>query len=251
MRSCVAVALLLSIGGLAAEAQDALGALVAASNPRTISTSGEAVIYVVPDEVVVGLGIETFDKDLDKAKSANDERATKLLAAIRELKIEDKHIQTDVMQVEIRYAHSTRAIIEGYTARRAYSITLKNVKLFEKLIDTAIKNGANQLQGFEFKTTELRKHRDEARRMAIKAAKEKAVDLAKQLDCRVAKPRTITEGYGNIAYGWNRYNWGGNNFQNAAQVVGGGGGAEGEQTMPLGQIGVRANISVTFDLEPM
>lgn len=249
MRSLCITALLLVVITPAALAQDALAALVAGANPRTISTSGEAVVYVVPDEVVVGLGIETFDKDLDKAKSKNDEGAAKLLKAIRELKIEEKHIHTDVMQVEIRYISSTHLVIDGFVTRRAYSITLKDVKLFEKLVDTAIRNGANQLQGFEFKTTELRKHRDEARKMAIKAAKEKAQDLAKELECKVAKPRTITEGYANVGYGWNRYNWAQNSFQNAAQVVGGGA-AEGEQTMPLGQIGVRASVSVTFDLEP-
>jgi hypothetical protein len=38
--------------------------------------------------------------------------------------------------------------------------------------------------------------------------------------------------------------------QNAAQVVpGGGGDAAAEQTMPLGQIAVSANVSVTFDLK--
>lgn len=249
MRSLCITALLLFVVTPTALAQDALAALVAGANPRTISTSGEAVVYVVPDEVVVGLGIETFDKDLDKAKTRNDEAAARLLKAIRELKIEEKHIHTDVMQVEIRYISSTHLVIDGFVTRRAYSITLKDVKLFEKLVDTAIKSGANQLQGFEFKTTELRKHRDEARKMAIKAAKEKAQDLAKELECKVAKPRTITEGGGYSSYGWNRYNWAQNNFQNAAQVVGGGA-AEGEQTMPLGQIGIRASVSVTFDLEP-
>ena len=39
---------------------------------------------------------------------------------------------------------------------------------------SAIEAGANKVQGLEFLTTELRKYRDQARSMAIKAAQEKA-----------------------------------------------------------------------------
>jgi uncharacterized protein YggE len=84
--------------------------------------------------------------------------------------------------------------------------------------------------------------------MAIKAAKEKAIDLARDLDMKVGKPRTIGEAgigyYGGRSY----FGWGGNAMQNSAQVAPGGGG-EGGETMPLGQIAVRANVSVTFDME--
>ncbi len=217
-----------------------------AENLRTISTTGEAVVYVVPDEVVIGFGIETFDTNLDKAKSANDSASVKLLKAVRDLKVEEKHIQTDVLTVELRYQSSTHLLIEGYVCRRSYSVTLKDPKMFEKLIDVVLKNGANQINGFEFRSTELRKHRDQARKMAIKAAKEKAADLSKELECGVGKPRTIGEGYSYFG-SYNRSSMG----NNAQQVAQGGGevAAEGEQTMPLGQIGIRASVSVTFDLD--
>jgi uncharacterized protein YggE len=89
--------------------------------------------------------------------------------------------------------------------------------------------------------------------MAIKAAKEKAVDLAAQLDAKVGKPRTIAEGYGGgYSYrGWYGY-FGGNSFgnaQNVAQAAPGGGSDDSGDTMRLGQIEVHASVSVTFDLE--
>src|SRR4051812_31819261 len=130
--------------------------------PRTVNTSGEAVVYVRPDEAVVGFGIESFGDTLDKAKQQNEEGSTRLLKAIKGLGIEDKHVQTDTVQIEIHYkepAHPTLGI-EGYFARRAYSVTLKDIKQLEKLVDTALKNGANQLSGFEYRTSQLRKYRD-------------------------------------------------------------------------------------------
>lgn len=221
--------------GLVARAQE---------QPRVISTNGEAVIFVVPDEVIINLGVETYATELDDSKKQNDEHARKLVEAIQSMGIEEKHIGTSQMEVAIDYKDNSRADrgVEGYTVRRNYSVKLKDVQRLENFIDTTLKSGANRLTGVDFQTTELRKHRDEARRMAIRAAKEKAQLLAGELDSKVGKPRTINEGGGYYAPR-GRYNA----SQNAFQDTGGGG--EGEGTLPLGQIEIRANISVTFDLE--
>jgi uncharacterized protein YggE len=217
------------------------------SPPRSISTSGEAIVYVVPDEVIVNFGVQTFDRDLDKSKSANDEMSAKLLKSIKALGVEDKHVQTDTLNISIQYNDRHQGI-EGYTASRLYSVTLKDTKLLEKLIDTGLKNGANQLHGFEFKTSELRKHRDQARKVAIKAAKEKAVALAGELEMKIGKPQTISEG--SVGY-YSSRSWGGNSFGNASQnaMQAAPEGGEGGETMPLGQMAVHASVSVTFDLE--
>ena len=216
--------------------------------PRSISTSGESVVYVTPDEVQVNFGIETFDADLDKAKALNDERGGRLLKAIKGLGIDPKYIQTDNLQLEIQY-RSNRPWegIAGYFARRMYSVKLKDTKQFEKLVDTGLKNGANQFPGFEFRTTELRKYRDQARKMAVRAAKEKAADLARELDCAIGKPRTISEGYAGF-YGGSSWRNSNAMSQNSMQEVPPGAGPEQDQTLPLGQIAIRAQVSVTFDL---
>jgi uncharacterized protein len=219
-------------------------------SPRTIRTTGEATVHVVPDEVGVTFGVETFHADLDKAKLANDKAGGRLLRAFATSGIEPKLIRTDNLRIDITYQGTPRTV-EGYTARRAYSVTLKDAGRLEALVDSALKNGANQLLGFDFRTTKLRQHRDEARRLAIRAAKEKAVALARELDCAVGKPRTITEDHAGTFYfgsyylgAWYGYGQGGMS-QVSAQAQGGG--PEGE-TIPLGQISVRAQVSVTFDL---
>lgn len=223
--------------------------------PRTINTSGEATVYVVPDEIVLTVGVETFNQSLDRAKQDNDDQAGMLIKAIEAMGIERKHIHTDDVQLEIRYKpnDSYRAGIDGYIARRQYAITLKDAKRAEDLVTRALKNGANRLFGLEYRTTELRKHRDSARQMAIKAAKEKAEALAGELECKLGSPRTITEG--SIGYWGPVSRWGGNgwmmanNSQNFVQNTGGGA-DEGGETMPLGQIAVKAQVSVSFDLVP-
>jgi uncharacterized protein YggE len=215
--------------------------------PRTITTSGDAVVNVVPDEVVLGLGVETFAPKLEDAKKQNDERSTKLVKVIKAAGVEEKYIQTATLQLDIRYRSSRPSEgIEGYYARRSYSVTLKQPKNLEALLDSALNSGANQILGIDYRTAQLRTHRDHARQMAIKAAREKATALAAELDCTIGAPRTISEGHAGGYTPWMRMN---SMAQNAVQEVGGAG-AEGAEPTPFGQIGVTAQVSVTFDLMP-
>jgi uncharacterized protein YggE len=213
-------------------------------NLRTIATSGEAIVYVVPDEAVVTFGVQSSHSDLDRSKSENDQASQRLVKAVKAMGIEDKHLGTDNVQVELRYTNSGRDI-HAFVVTRMYMVTLKDTKKLETLVDTVLKNGANILSGVELRTSELRKHRDEARAMATRAAREKAIALARELDCTIGAPRNISE----TGYTWygmgNRFNY----AQNAVQDMGGGGG-EGAGTLPLGQMAVRANVSATFDLVP-
>jgi uncharacterized protein YggE len=222
----------------------------AEEQPRTISTSGEAVIYVQPDEVIFNFGVETRDAGLDKAVAANEAASAKLLAAVKKLGIEDKHIQTDNLDVDIVYRDHNALAIDGYNVRRSYCVKLKDIKKFQTLVETALKNGANRIGSFDFRTTELRKHRDKARAMAIEAAKEKAAALAGELKCQIGPPRTINENAGFWGYGGGNYNRYANSYNSQVQVQSGGGGGEADDggQLPLGQISVRANVSVTFDL---
>jgi uncharacterized protein len=215
---------------------------------RSISTSGEAIVYVVPDEVIVTLGVQTSDASLDKAKSGNDEASQRLIAAIKAQGIEDKHVATDNVQVTLRYANDDRTI-SAYVVTRMYMATIKDTKRLEALVDEALKNGANRLDGVEFRSTELRKHRDKARSMAIKAAKEKASALAKELECGVGMPSGISESSNHWGWGWGRGMTSNFNSQNIAQSAPASVSESGE-SLPLGQIAVHANVSVTFDLKP-
>src|SRR5437899_360059 len=77
--------------------------LAADEAARTISTSGESVVYVTPDELIVNFGVETIHPSLDEAKTQNDRAGAKLVAAIKKMGIDDKHIQIDNLEIEIRY----------------------------------------------------------------------------------------------------------------------------------------------------
>lgn len=216
---------------------------------RLINVSGEAEVQVVPDEVILTLGIETQHQDLETAKQLNDERIQKILAVTNKLKIEPKHTQTDYISIEPRYVdnYDKKSFI-GFFVRKSLVITLKDISIFEKVLSGSLNAGANYVMGVQFRTTELRKYRDQARQLAIKAAEEKAVMLARELGEKVSRVYSITEQSNH----WNSYNgwWGFRNglTQNVIQNAGGTSGNDSDTIAP-GQISIRATVLVSFELK--
>lgn len=223
---------------------------------RSISVSGQAEVRVTPSTVNITLGVETRHKALDAAKSDSDRRIQAVLQSIRSSGVDAKDIQTDYINVEPRYDESnTGIVVSHYIVRKSIAFTLKNVSRFEPILSGALQSGATHVIGVQFLTSDLRKHRDEARARAIQAAREKAIALAGELNAKVGKVLTIQE-YGGGAP-WHSYNnawWGGRySGQGMNQVSVQAGGNPGEllgDAIALGQIGITASVSVTFDLEP-
>jgi uncharacterized protein YggE len=220
-------------------------------NLPLITVTGEAEIRVIPDEIILSLGVETSDKSLDRSKAQNDERVKRVLALGPAMGIDPKHIQTGYIGIEPWYRTYNQLESLEYRVRRTIGITLKDTAKFESLLSRALEAGVTNVHGIQFRTTELRKHRDAARALAIKAAREKADALAGELGQKIGKAFRISE-YGS---GWSSpYGWwgsmGGNASSNAIQnSVSSGSGGSSEGTLALGQITVTASISVSFLLQ--
>jgi uncharacterized protein YggE len=220
--------------------------------PRTITVTGDAEVRVVPDEVILTLGVETWDKNLDLAKRQNDEIVSRILALTADYGIAAEHVQTDYVNIEPRYRngyYEERDFI-GYFVHKNVVVTLRDLSRFEDLFADALEAGVNYVHGVEFRTTELRKHRDEARALAIEAAQEKATALATELGQAVGDPLTIAEEHNGWWSGYNAWwgaRWGSTMTQNVIQEVGGSA-LTGDSSVAPGQINVNARVSVTFEL---
>jgi uncharacterized protein YggE len=223
-----------------------------ASEAGLITVTGDAEVRVVPDEVILTLGIETWDKDLGVAKGQNDEIVARVLALTSMYGIEPQHVQTDFVSIEPRYRNGyyEESDFIGYFVRKSMVITLRDLAKFEDLLTEALEAGANYVQGIQFRTTELREHRDEARALAIQAAREKAEAMAGELEQTLGEPRQITEVQSGWWSGYNAWwgsRWGNGMAQNVIQEAGAGGFAA-EGSLAPGQINVNARVSVTFEI---
>ena len=219
--------------------------------PRTITVSGDAEMKVAPDEVVLTLGVETRHKELAEVKRLNDLRMKEVLAAALAAGVAAKDIRTDYLNLQPDYVFTghRRNFIE-YIQRTTIVVTLRDVSKFETLLTSVLQAGVEYIHGVDFRTSELRKYRDEARSLAMKAAKEKAIALAGALGQKVGKPRSIQEGSGGW---WSSYGgWWGRGYQNMSQNVSqsaGGSGSSQDGPLAPGTLSVRGNVTITFDLE--
>ncbi|MCE5257426.1 MAG: SIMPL domain-containing protein [Chloroflexi bacterium] len=223
------------------------------TTPRLVNVTGEAEVRVVPDEVVLTLGIETHDNQLTIAKGQNDAIVKKVLALADEFGITPQHIQTDYIDIEPRYAEGCYELCNpvGFVVHKSVVITLSDLARFEDLLSGVLDTGVNYVQGIEFRTTDLRKYRDEARALAIQAAQEKAVAMAGELDQTIGKPMSIQEQQSSWWSGYSAWwgsRWGSALTQNIIQEYQGTSLGVDSSVAP-GQISVRASVSVSFEME--
>jgi uncharacterized protein YggE len=233
---------------LASAAQMPIGAR---AGEDVVAVNGESEVRVTPDEVILTFGVETFNQALRTAKSLNDDRIQKTIAAARSLAVQAAHIQTDYVGIEPKYPQGDIAReVQGYVVRRTVLIRLKDISRFEDLLTAALEAGITHVHGIEFRTTELRKYRDQARALAVKAAQEKADLLARESGRRVGTARSISEasyGYHSSYGSW----WGqryGSMAQNVMQNMGGAP-LESDTTLAPGQISIRASVHTSYVLQ--
>ncbi|NLD50821.1 MAG: SIMPL domain-containing protein [Clostridiaceae bacterium] len=229
-----------------------------------ISVSGSADVMVVPDEAVITLGIDTRDKDISKAKAQNDERVNKIMELAKRLNIESKHIKVDYINIkpgdisakpEYNYSYDEVSTENrGYVVRKSIVVTLKDLTKFEEFLTEVVKNGAEYVQSVQFKTSELRKHKDKARELAVKAAREKADAMTSVLGQKAGKAVSIRE---EQEYYWSWYDswysgwYGGSaiNASNYVQNVVSSVEPQNSEGIEPGQIRVNARVSVDFILQ--
>ena len=216
--------------------------------PPLITVTGQSEVRVAPDEVDFTLVVENLDKDLLAAKSKNDETVKQVLALVDQYGIESKDVQTSYISVEPRYTEvdeyrrplAKREFL-GYAVTKTILVRLKNISRFEALFTDLLKAGVNNVRDVDFRTSQIRKHKDEARAMAIRAAREKAVALTREIGQTIGKAYSISEVPDNSYMPANAY-------ANTTRVVEGDL-SENESTIAPGMITVKARVLVSFRLE--
>ncbi len=213
--------------------------------PPLVTVVGQAEVMVVPDEAVFNLRAVTLDKDLIAAQKKNDEVVRKVLALAKDYRIPPEMAQTDHISLEERYSdeEATRkpSVFLGYAVTKRISIVLRDVSKAESLLADIFKSGVTRIESVDFRTTQSRKYKDQARALAIKAAQEKASTLAREIGQSIGKAYSITE-EGRIPYG------GSANTTNFVGNFGGGSYSEDQSTIALGQIVISARVIVRFQL---
>lgn len=225
----------------------------------TISVSGNAEIKVAPDQAILRFAIVAEEKTLDAAAAKVDSVVKDVNSFLATNKIESQYVNTDLIRINPVYSRdnsvfqgslqrsrqNTRNDADqlkpiGYSATRQLSVTVSDLAKLETIYKGLLSSGVNKIQGVDFRTTELRKHRDAARLKAVKAAREKATALAEELGAKLAGVQTINESspqyFSNAPMLQNSISFAGAPAANISSIA-------------RGEISINASISVVFRLK--
>jgi uncharacterized protein YggE len=161
---------------------------------RFITISGVGTVTAVPDEVSINVTVKNWNKDLRAAYAENELLTKKVTAVGSKYNISNQDIQTGAISVSATYPDRDRNTYNapasdatGYNVDRTVVFVLKNVSTLPSLLADAIDAGANSVHSIRFDTSKARKLRDEARSLAVRAAREKAEAVASELKAKVGK----------------------------------------------------------------
>lgn len=156
-----------------------------------ISVSGEGIIKVMPDRVLIHTGIENTGKDAKEVKNLNDATIDKVIKFLKNFGIQPQDYQTT--QVRLFRSYDSDKKRNVFKATQTLKITLKEVSKYDELMIGLMDQGINQIQGIEFTSSEMEKHKAEARKQAVVQAKKKAEDYVSVLGQKVGKALLIDE----------------------------------------------------------
>jgi uncharacterized protein len=189
MKALLPILMLLTTPALAAEITTA----PVAGTLLEISAEGSA--SRVPDVAVIGAGVVTQAGKAGAALSANAQRMTATIAALKAAGVAERDIQTQSisLQPQYRYGDNQPPVLTGYQASNRVSVKLRDLARAGSVIDALVAAGANQVDGPTLMVDKPEAALDEARTKAIAIARARAELYAKGTGLTVRRIVRIAE----------------------------------------------------------
>lgn len=135
-----------------------------------------------PDMVGLSAGVTTRAKSAEQAMQDNATQMTSVIHAIEALGIARKDIQTTGIALNPQYEYdqqSRKQVFRGYQVSNRVTIKLHAIKRAGQVLDALVKAGATDLGGLDFGLENDTAAKDQARKAAIAAAHERAMEYAR------------------------------------------------------------------------
>jgi len=176
------------------------------SEPARISVGAEAELSAAPDIAYATVGVRTSDPSLERASAANNERMRAVTEALHELEIAERDLRTTGYSVSFREARNQRPrqgdddeSPGAYHVSNNLRVTVRELDRLGAVLGTALEVGANQVSSVYFGLADREALAAEARREAMRNARQKAEELAEVEGLRLGRVLYIAEHDRNMA----------------------------------------------------
>src|SRR5262249_33889676 len=141
--------------------------------PPFVRAIGSATIPVKPDKAVIQFSVVTTAATAQDASTQNANQVTAVLNALTGLLGPNANIQTLSYSLTANYnfPQNQSPVLTGYTASNTVQVTLTDLSIIGKTIDTGVQAGANRVQGLQFGLQDDQPSRQQALTAATKQAK--------------------------------------------------------------------------------
>lgn len=162
-----------------------------------ISVSGEGVVQSAPDMATISLGVTTQGATAAEAMASNAAGVANVLANLTAAGILGRDIQTTGLSLNpvwSTYDSGASQKIDSYSAVNSVTVRVRALDALGGVLDAAVKDGANTLNGLSFGLADPAPALDEARKRAVADAARKAAILAQAAGVKLGRIVNITEG---------------------------------------------------------
>jgi uncharacterized protein len=167
--------------------------------PAQITVTGEGVVDGIPDVATLSLGVTTMGDTAAAAMAANSEALGAVMARLKAAGIAERDLQTSNLSINPNwsvYDSGQRQRIDGYTAANHLTVQILALDSLGTVLDAAIQEGANTLNGLSFGLSDPRPAMDAARKAAVEDARARATLLVEAAGATLGPIMSITEGGG-------------------------------------------------------
>ncbi|QUS34992.1 SIMPL domain-containing protein [Falsirhodobacter algicola] len=161
-----------------------------------ITVTGQGEVRAVPDMATVTLGVTAQGATAAEAMATNSEQLQAVLDRLRAAGIEDRDLQTSGLSLspDWQMAEGEARRIDGYTAANMLTVRVRAIDGLGAVLDAAIADGANRLDGVSFDLADPAPVQEEARRRAVADAMARAQLLTDAAGLRLGAVQSIAEG---------------------------------------------------------
>ena len=163
--------------------------------PSVITVSGDATISAEPDQAQIDIGVVTQARNAPEASKENAERLNRVLTDVKKLLDKSDEVKTSGYSLtpNYRYPQGGKPEIVGYTATNIVRIKTVGLTRVGRIIDAAMRAGANQVNRLVFTLKDEQAAQLESLRMAAVKAKSKAQALAASLGLKIIRIASVNE----------------------------------------------------------
>lgn len=163
--------------------------------PPSVTATGEAVITVEPDQAEIDIGVVTQARSALVATRENADKLARVITEIKKTLGKGDEVKTASYSLtpNYRYPQGGKPELVGYTATNILRVRTGTLANVSKLIDGAMRSGANTIQRLIFNLKDEQGAQLQALRLATQKAKAKAEAMAAALGLRVVTILSITE----------------------------------------------------------